>query len=86
LGVLKEYSDLIINATSIGMLEGEEVLPFYEFSGSESVFDLIYKPEKTKLLQSAEEKGCRICNGYSMLKYQAEEQFKIFMGDKNDKY
>ena len=86
LGILKNHSDLIINATSIGMLEGEDVLPFYEFSGYEYVFDLVYNPEKTRLLQKAEEKGCKICNGYSMLKYQAEEQFKIFMGDKDDKY
>ena len=83
LNVLKEHSDLIINATSVG---DENVLPFYEFSGSERVFDLIYNPEKTKLLKAAEEKQCKICNGYSMLKYQAEEQFKIFMGDKDDKY
>ena len=82
--VLKEHSDLIVNATSVGMSSNENVLSFYEFSGFEYVFDLIYNPEKTNLLQRAEEKHCKICNGYSMLKYQAEEQFKIFMGDKND--
>jgi len=86
LELLKEHSDLIINTTSVGMLSDENVLPFYEFSGSEYVFDLIYNPEKTKFLQAAEKKQCKICNGYSMLKYQGEEQFKIFMGDKHDKY
>ena len=86
LKLLKEHSDLIINATSVGMSSNENVLPFYEFSGNEYVFDLIYNPEKTNLLQRAEEKHCKICNGYTMLKYQAEEQFKIFMGDKNDKH
>ena len=86
LDVLKENSDLIINTTSVGMLSDENVLPFYEFSGSEYVFDLIYNPEKTQLLKNAEKKGCKICNGYSMLKYQAEEQFNIFMGDRHDKY
>ena len=86
LKLLKEHSDLIINATSVGMSSNESVLPFYEFSGNEYVFDIIYNPEKTNLLQRAEERHCKICNGYTMLKYQAEEQFKIFMGDKNDKH
>ena len=84
LKILKEHSDLIINATSVS--GDENILPFYEFSGSEYVFDLTYNPEKTLLLQNAEEKKCKICNGYAMLKYQAEEQFKIFMGDKHDKH
>ena len=86
LEVLKKHSDLIINATSVGMSSNENVLPFYEFLGHEYVFDLIYNPEKTKLLQNAEEKHCKICNGLSMLKYQAEKQFNIFMGDKHDKH
>ena len=84
LKILKEHSDLIINATSVS--GDENILPFYEFSGSEYVFDLTYNPEKTLLLQNAEEKKCKICNGYAMLKYQAEEQFKIFRGDKHDKH
>ncbi|MGP1438521.1 MAG: type I 3-dehydroquinate dehydratase [Treponema sp.] len=78
LKLLNEHSDLIINTTSLG---DENILPFYEFNGHEYVFDLIYNPEKTKLLQNAQAKGCKICNGYSMLKYQAEKQSKIFMGD-----
>ena len=84
LEVLKSHSDLIINATSFA--SDENILPFYEFLGSEYVFDLIYKPEKTKLLTKAEEKGCKTCNGYAMLKYQAEEQYKIFIGDEHDKH
>ena len=77
---LKKYSDIIIQATSVGMHEGEDPLEFYSFSGSEKVFDVIYVPEKTALLKRAEAAGCNICNGYDMLRYQAYRQFELFTG------
>ena len=79
--ILKKYSDIIIQATSVGMHEGEDPLEFYSFSGAEKVFDVIYTPEKTALLKRAEAAGCDICNGYDMLRYQAYKQFELFTGD-----
>ena len=79
-GILKKYSDVIIQATSVGMHEGEDPLEFYSFSGAEKVFDVIYVPEKTALLKRAEAAGCDICNGYDMLRYQAYKQFELFTG------
>ena len=78
--ILKKYSDVIIQATSVGMHEGEDPLEFYSFSGAEKVFDVIYTPEKTVLLTRAEAAGCDICNGYDMLRYQAYKQFELFTG------
>ena len=78
--ILKKYSDVIIQATSVGMHENEDPLEFYSFSGSEKVFDVIYAPEKTALLKRAEAAGCDICNGYDMLRYQAYKQFELFTG------
>ena len=78
--ILKKYSDIIIQATSVGMHENEDPLEFYSFSGSEKVFDVIYTPEKTALLKRAEAAGCNICNGYDMLRYQAYKQFELFTG------
>ena len=40
------------------------------------VCDIIYNPAKTKLLQQAEERGCRIMNGVGMIIYQGAEAFK----------
>ena len=79
--ILKKYSDVIIQATSVGMREGEDPLEFYSFSGAEKVFEVIYVPEKTALLKRAEAAGCDICNGYDMLRYQAYKQFELFTGD-----
>ena len=78
--ILKKYSDIMIQATSVGMQESEDPLEFYTFSGTEKVFDVIYTPEKTTLLKRAENTGCAVSNGYDMLRYQAYKQFELFTG------
>ncbi|MCQ2583833.1 MAG: type I 3-dehydroquinate dehydratase [Treponema sp.] len=82
---LDEYSDLIIQATSVGgsSLEQPEVIdpiPFYTFRGDELLFDVVHKPAITPVMRRASLAGCRVSNGYKMLEYQAYEQFKLFTG------
>lgn len=79
---LAEYASLIINCTTAVSVhdEADDPIYFYTFTGAEKVFDLVYEPERTKLLQRAKKSGCQICNGYRMLEFQAAEQFKIFTG------
>ena len=81
--VVTQYSDLIVQATSVGMAGGiqGDPLEFYEFDGHEMVFDLIYKPTKTALIGRAEASGCKIMNGYKMLRYQAAGQYRLWMGE-----
>lgn len=67
--------DLIVNATPI------DPIPEYVFRGDELVYDLRYVPETTELMARAAKAGCRVCNGFSMLCYQAEEQRRIWRGD-----
>jgi 3-dehydroquinate dehydratase/shikimate dehydrogenase len=80
--LVADHADLIVNASSVGMEGGPagDPLDWYEFSGREAVFDLIYRPERTALLQRARAAGARVCNGWSMLRYQAAEQFRIWTG------
>lgn len=80
--LVADHSDLIVNATSVGMDGGEpgDPLDWYEFSGREAVFDLIYRPERTLLLQRARAAGATVTNGWTMLRYQAAEQFRIWTG------
>jgi shikimate dehydrogenase len=72
---------LIINSTPLGMApntEGVPPLPF-EFIGKEHfIFDLIYNPEKTRLMKMAEERGATVVNGAEMLIEQAEQGWKIW--------
>ena len=88
--VLEQYSDLIIQTTSIGMGvpagtiydEEKQVDPisFYTFHGNESVFDMIYEPEETPIMLRAKAVGCKVSNGYKMLENQAYRQFSLFTG------
>ena len=77
-----QYSDLIVQATSVGMVGGVpgDPLAFYEFTGAEKAFDLIYRPSRTPLLDRAEAAGCGVSNGYKMLRYQAAGQYRLWMG------
>lgn len=76
-------SGLIVNTTSIGMHPNvyELVdLPYDALNRDSMVFDMIYNPVKTKLLEEAEKAGCMTSNGLYMLLYQAAESFKIWTG------
>lgn len=85
--VLDEYSNLIVQTTSVGMLTSEPRTPensdpiyFYKFRGNEMIYDIIYKPEVTPIMERAKKAGCKVCNGYRMLECQAYEQYKLFTG------
>ena len=84
--MLKKYSDIIIQTTSKGMgcpppsTEENDPIFFYDFTGKEMLFDIIYVPEVTPVMERAARAGCKVCNGYSMLKYQGYEQFELFTG------
>ena len=79
--LMDKYSDIIIQASSVGMTPNVDADPieFYKFSGRETVMDLIYRPAKTRCLRRAEAAGCRILNGYDMLMRQARLQYVYFM-------
>lgn len=83
--VLDEYSSLIIQTTSVGMTDNLnpdiiDPISFYKFRGDELLFDIVYKPAITPVMRRASLAGCRVCNGYKMLEYQAYEQYKLFTG------
>ncbi|MCR5289003.1 MAG: type I 3-dehydroquinate dehydratase [Treponema sp.] len=84
--LVEKYSNLIIQTTSKGMgklppsTEDNDPLWFYEFTGKEKVFDIVYVPETTPILWRAKNAGCTVSNGMPMLKIQGYEQFKLFTG------
>jgi shikimate dehydrogenase len=72
---------MIVNCTPIGTFPNVDEKPDFptEFiTENHFVVDLIYNPEKTRLLQEAEQKGAIILNGYSMLKEQALRAWEIW--------
>ena len=69
-----EGADIIINTTSVGMAPDVKACPVSNLDGitpETIVIDLIYSPEKTKLLELAENFNCKVYNGAKMLIYQA---------------
>ncbi len=68
-----EIGDILVNCTPVGMYPNADACPI-EKSTLEKyslVIDLIYNPEKTKLLLYAEEFGIQTINGLYMLVSQA---------------
>lgn len=84
--LIEKYSDIVIQTTSVGMNSTEPSNPqnnplyFYRWTGNEILFDIIYTPKVTPIMERAMAAGCKVCNGEAMLKYQGYEQFKIFTG------
>ena len=76
--------DIIIIATSVGMIPHHSEIPLHPNLLKEGmiVMDVVYQPLKTKLLQAAEEIGCRTIGGVEMLARQAAGQFAIWTGIK----
>ncbi len=81
--VLKEVSlnsKIIINATSIGLNNETSPLKSDFMSKGSFVFDIVYRPVFTDLLNNAKDAGCNIVFGYEMLLHQAKKSFEIWTG------
>ena len=75
-------SDLIINATSIGIKQNEEIKLDYTKLDGELFYDVIYNPPKTKFLENAKNFGKKTENGKNMFIYQAMKAFQTWHGIK----
>lgn len=71
--------DLVINSTSLGM-KGEEIydLPLELLPAACVVYDIIYSPPRTKLLEAAAIRGLATQNGLGMLLHQGGLSFQIW--------
>ena len=71
--------DLVVNATPCGMAS-DDPLPFSiaRLDQRTLVADIIMKPERTRLLREAEERGLRVQLGRHMLENQAEVVAEFF--------
>ena len=77
-------TDIIINATSVGMRPNENQTPIDpDFLHPRLVvFDLIYEPLETKLLREARRIGAKTIDGLTMLVLQGAISFEIWTGMK----
>lgn len=78
----KEHTtpELLINSTPLGMSgDLENLRPWQgEYHPNCLVFDLVYNPLETKLLQKAASAGCETIQGIEMFLHQGLEQFRLW--------
>ena len=80
LSTLLEDTDILVNATSVGMDEDRTPVPGDALHAELAVLDAVYSPLKTRLLQDAAEAGATTVDGAWMLLYQGVEAFEYWTG------
>jgi len=81
-GDLADYEkydyDILVNATPVGMYPKTGASVISSVKTGSFVYDLIYNPETTRLMEIAHKCGAKAENGLWMLIYQAFESFRIW--------
>lgn len=81
-------SKLIINSSSIGMfpnIDDSPTLIEESFNKNQIVFDVVYTPVNTRLLQIAQKQGARTITGIKMFLEQAAASFELWAEEKMPK-
>lgn len=75
-------ADLIVNTTSVGMHPDEDAIPLPPdlLRPGLLVYDLVYCPLRTRLIEEAESRGARAVNGLGMLAHQGALSFEMWTG------
>ena len=75
--IVKDY-DIIVNATSLGLKNGEEFEALFEsFKESMIYIDTIYNPLETKMIKHLKSKKIKTYNGLDMFIYQGQKSFYL---------
>ena len=74
--------DLIVNATSMGMEPGPSAglspLESRDINPGALVYDMVYTPQQTPLMEAARRAGARVLGGLWMLVYQGAASFEMW--------
>jgi shikimate dehydrogenase len=75
--------DILVNATSIGLVPDVEAMPAVDLKGARPdllVCDVVPNPPQTRLIQTARSLGLRTLTGLPMLVYQGAIGFEMWTG------
>ncbi|MBI2559410.1 shikimate dehydrogenase [Candidatus Woesearchaeota archaeon] len=74
--------DILINTTPVGMHPNADISPIPKnlINKGSVVFDIVFNPYKTKLLEFAEKNGCATIHGIEMLINGNALQFELWTG------
>jgi shikimate 5-dehydrogenase len=74
--------DILVNTTPVGTFPNVDETPFEGAFDGRIVYDLVYNPMETRLLQEAAGAGCETLGGLDMLVAQAEDQSEWWLGQR----
>ncbi len=79
-GTLQDIAraEIVINATSLGMRQGETPVSAAQLGKPTFVFDLVYNRLETELLTMARNVGAKIVSGWEMFVEQGMRQFSLY--------
>lgn len=74
--------DVVVNCTPVGMHPNVDETPLHHgfLTPGLTVFDTVYNPENTLLVQEAKARGCYVLTGVELFVRQAARQFETFTG------
>ncbi len=72
--------DLIVNATTLGMKNESSVIDYHHIQKGCIVYDMIYRPLVTDLIENAKYAQASVVYGYEMLIEQGAKAFEIWTG------
>lgn len=74
--------DVVVNATPMGMHPETEASPLKasDLKAGQIIYDIVYVPEKTRLLRDAEAAGLKTVGGLGMLVHQGRASFRLWTG------
>ena len=81
-GIIGQLAPIIINTTPLGMHPHIDSVPNIDYSQitpNHLVYDLVYNPTETRLLQLTKQQGATTQNGLAMLYAQADAALDIWM-------
>jgi shikimate dehydrogenase len=83
LAKLTDQADLVVNCTSLGMYPNGDGTPWdnsIRFHLGQTVYDLVYNPQETRLIQRAVSDGATGIGGLGMLIWQGAIAFELWTG------
>ncbi|MFL6510547.1 MAG: shikimate dehydrogenase [Nitrososphaera sp.] len=73
-------SDLIVNATTLGMNDEPSLIDYHHIQKGSIVYDIVYRPIVTDLVENAKFAQASVVYGYEMLIEQGAKAFEIWTG------
>jgi shikimate dehydrogenase len=83
---VRKEIQVVVNTTPVGMHPNIDASPLgpEDLMDGQVIYDIVYAPERTRLIRDAEAKGLKTVGGLGMLVHQGRASFEFWTGIKPD--